>query len=309
VWSESKPRCTSCLPSHSIITYITSTSHINPIHITPNVTVHKKHIAPHPQQHETHPNYTPTTPYLNLPPPPFPSGEDHDHHHHHHHSHSHGQHTPHGNKPPVERELQVVISDEGKKTDGGCIERAGSGVSNTSGNGKQGPRSEAGAWGIFGLNRVSIGLIIHAAMDGIPLGAAAVSGNSSVEALLLLAIILHKAPASFGLSSFLIGSGLPRKIVLRNLLAFCLAAPLMMIMVVVLVRSLGASPDVASSSDITGLGLLFSAGTMMHTVSTHVLPAVHQPSEDKTVMLLETTSFVLGLMVPFAIDIAHGVNL
>jgi len=85
----------------------------------------------------------------------------------------------------------------------------------------------------------------------------------------------------------------------------------------------------AMSSALTGLGLLFSAGTMIYTITTHLLPELlkksphHHPpesrdmkdckiedndkDEDPTVLqVLELCTFVLGLMVPFAIEIIHG---
>ena len=41
------------------------------------------------------------------------------------------------------------------------------------------------------------------------LGAAAASQQSSVEMLVFVAIMLHKAPAAFGLASYLIHNGVP----------------------------------------------------------------------------------------------------
>lgn len=56
-----------------------------------------------------------------------------------------------------------------------------------------------------------LGLIIHSAVDGFALGASAFSDTSSMEMLVFLAILLHKAPSAFGLGSFLLNSRLPRK--------------------------------------------------------------------------------------------------
>ena len=56
----------------------------------------------------------------------------------------------------------------------------------------------------------TIGILVHSAIDGLALGAIAVSDNSSLELVVFFAIILHKAPAAFGLTSFLLHQGRER---------------------------------------------------------------------------------------------------
>lgn len=65
----------------------------------------------------------------------------------------------------------------------------------------------------FGSDRNStatIGLVVHAAADGVALGAAATTSHQDVEMIVFLAIMLHKAPAAFGLVSFLLHEGIDR---------------------------------------------------------------------------------------------------
>lgn len=65
----------------------------------------------------------------------------------------------------------------------------------------------------YGSDRNStatIGLVVHAAADGIALGAAATTSHHDVEMIVFLAIMLHKAPAAFGLVSFLLHEGIDR---------------------------------------------------------------------------------------------------
>lgn len=50
----------------------------------------------------------------------------------------------------------------------------------------------------------TLGLVVHAAADGVALGAAATTSHKDVEMIVFLAIMLHKAPAAFGLVSFLL---------------------------------------------------------------------------------------------------------
>ena len=54
------------------------------------------------------------------------------------------------------------------------------------------------------------GLVVHAAADGVALGAAATTNQTDVEIIVFLAIMLHKAPASFGLVTYLMHEGLER---------------------------------------------------------------------------------------------------
>ena len=68
-------------------------------------------------------------------------------------------------------------------------------------------------------------MVVHAAADGIALGAAATTHQTDVEIIVFLAIMLHKAPAAFGLSTFLLHEGLERPRVKRHLLIFSLSAP------------------------------------------------------------------------------------
>lgn len=65
----------------------------------------------------------------------------------------------------------------------------------------------------YGSDRNStatIGLVVHAAADGVALGAAATTSHQDVEIIVFLAIMLHKAPAAFGLVSFLLHEGIDR---------------------------------------------------------------------------------------------------
>lgn len=56
----------------------------------------------------------------------------------------------------------------------------------------------------------TVGLVVHAAADGVALGAAATTSHTEVEMIVFLAIMLHKAPAAFGLVTFLLHEGIDR---------------------------------------------------------------------------------------------------
>ncbi|KAJ0066720.1 hypothetical protein NL108_002339, partial [Boleophthalmus pectinirostris] len=75
----------------------------------------------------------------------------------------------------------------------------------------------------------TLGLTIHAAADGFALGAAVATAKVTVQVIIFLAVILHKAPASFGLVSYLMHTGLEKKYIQGHLLAFSAAAPIVAI--------------------------------------------------------------------------------
>ncbi|XP_030566515.1 zinc transporter ZIP9 isoform X2 [Drosophila novamexicana] len=73
----------------------------------------------------------------------------------------------------------------------------------------------------------TLGLVVHAAADGVALGAAATTSHQDVEIIVFLAIMLHKAPAAFGLVSFLLHEKVERQQIRKHLGIFSLSAPLL----------------------------------------------------------------------------------
>ncbi|KAI7344592.1 hypothetical protein KC320_g8759, partial [Hortaea werneckii] len=72
----------------------------------------------------------------------------------------------------------------------------------------------------------TLGLVIHAAADGIALGASSTTTSSSnLNFIIFLALLLHKTPAAFGLTTTLLKQGLSKRRARGHLLLFSLAAP------------------------------------------------------------------------------------
>nr|AEH76215.1 zinc-regulated zinc transporter protein [Aspergillus niger]AEH76218.1 zinc-regulated zinc transporter protein [Aspergillus glaucus] len=105
------------------------------------------------------------------------------------------------------------------------------------------------------------GLVIHAAADGIALGAS--SSDTGLSFIIFLAIMVHKAPASFGLTSVLLKQGLSSRTARAHLLIFSLAAPVGALMTFLFVQIMGSGSegDGVGNRWRTGVLLLFSAGT------------------------------------------------
>lgn len=125
----------------------------------------------------------------------------------------------------------------------------------------------------------TLGLVIHAAADGFALGAAVATGQVTVQVVVFFAVILHKAPAAFGLVSFLMHGGLEKKFIQGHLLAFSAAAPIVAIATYFILYASGSSSENQLSA--TGVGMLFSAGTFLYVATVHVLPEVSSSRTDE----------------------------
>uniref|UniRef100_A0A6I8S6N0 Zinc transporter ZIP9 n=1 Tax=Xenopus tropicalis TaxID=8364 RepID=A0A6I8S6N0_XENTR len=116
----------------------------------------------------------------------------------------------------------------------------------------------------------TLGLVVHAAADGVALGAAASTSQTSVQLIVFVAIMLHKAPAAFGLVSFLMHAGLERNRIRKHLLVFALAAPVLSMLTYLGLSK--SSKEALSEVNATGVAMLFSAGTFLYVATVHVLP-------------------------------------
>ena len=114
----------------------------------------------------------------------------------------------------------------------------------------------------------TLGLCIHAAADGIALGASSSSSTTkSLSFIIFLAIMVHKAPAAFGLTSVLLKQGLGKRAARVHLVFFSLAAPGGAIATWMVVRTLGGGAAEGAGEESmrwwTGVLLLFSGGTFL----------------------------------------------
>lgn len=162
----------------------------------------------------------------------------------------------------------------------------------------------------------TLGLVIHAAADGFALGAAVATGQATVQVIVFFAVILHKAPAAFGLVSFLMHAGLEKKYIQGHLLAFSAAAPIVAITTYFILHASGRSSQ--SHLSATGIGMLFSAGTFLYVATVHVLPEISisrtgQPTSDhqehtgaeahqqRHLGLLGSITLILGVGLPLVL--------
>ncbi|OAD54676.1 Zinc transporter ZIP9-B [Eufriesea mexicana] len=164
----------------------------------------------------------------------------------------------------------------------------------------------------------TLGLVVHAAADGVALGAAATTSQADVELIVFLAIMLHKAPAAFGLVSFLLHEGVDRKKIGRHLLVFSLAAPCLALITYFGIGKEGK--ETLSNVNATGVAMLFSAGTFLYVATVHVLPELmtrnngnytHLPTAENVTLsssglkVKEILILVLGSFLPALITTGH----
>ncbi|KAF2862364.1 Zip-domain-containing protein [Piedraia hortae CBS 480.64] len=224
--------------------------------------------------------------------------QDHVHHHHHHHhtqGHYYGNYNAKRHIPPP------------GGSEGGCPSHKSVGVALLIGfvlmylidilpKSLLQRKSLSGSSESSGSSSISttIGLVIHAFADGIALGAA--SSAPGLTLVIFLALMIHKAPASFGLTSILLKQGLPKRNARFHLAIFALASPVGAI-VTNLLTSWWAGPvaqttarrhevEANDSSYTTGFLLLFSGGTFLY-VAMHALQDSgnhdHGPGHEYTV--------------------------
>lgn len=124
---------------------------------------------------------------------------------------------------------------------------------------------ESGAEALQPGSATTIGLVIHAAADGVALAAASFLTQSSTGFIVFLAIMIHKAPAAFGLTSVLLKQGYTKRQARAHLIVFSLAAPVGALGTWLLVNILaGGHIDGEEGTQFaTGLLLLFSGGTFL----------------------------------------------
>lgn len=119
----------------------------------------------------------------------------------------------------------------------------------------------------------TVGLVIHAAADGVALGASS-SSTSNLSFVIFLALMIHKAPAAFGLTSVLLKQGLSKRVARTHLIVFSLAAPVGALLTWGAAHLLGSGSSVLGDSSkadfATGALLLFSGGTFLY-VAMHAM--------------------------------------
>ncbi|RCK67742.1 Zinc transporter ZIP9 [Candida viswanathii] len=111
---------------------------------------------------------------------------------------------------------------------------------------------------------LTLGMVFHGIVDGISLGSS-FAGGTAIPLLIFTAIIIHKIPTSFSLSTILCLEGVPDSKLFWHILLFALLSPVATWITYVIVSLLDNNMDV-----VVGILFLFSAGNFLYVVS-HVM--------------------------------------
>ncbi|KKY23811.1 putative zip metal ion [Phaeomoniella chlamydospora] len=171
------------------------------------------------------------------------------------------------------------------------------------------------------------GLVIHAAADGIALGASSSAENTGLSFIIFLAIMVHKAPAAFGLTSVLLKQGLSKRVARGHLVLFSLAAPVGAILTWTLSAFIGFG-GLANEQNRgwwTGMLLLFSGGTFLYVAmqtmqevgssygDKHIdgqangyLDGRDQRQEPQKPEIRDLMAAVFGMILPLFLQVGHA---
>ena len=145
-----------------------------------------------------------------------------------------------------------------------------------------------------------LGLSLHAATDGLAIGAAAASGGVAVTAAVALAVLIHKAPAAFSLGVFSMHERDKRNDSIRDVVIFSLATPVMILVAFYALADL--------EHHMIGLAMLFSAGTFLYVATVDTLPDIHNPHTGRKALIYVLTGIVILvilLLIADGLDLGH----
>ena len=145
------------------------------------------------------------------------------------------------------------------------------------------------------------GLTMHAATDGLAVGAAAASGDLAVTATVLLAVLIHKGPAAFSLGVFSAHERAERKDSIKDVVIFSLATPVMILLANFALSGL--------EKNLIGLTMLFSAGTFLYVATVDTLPDIHNRETGKkalTYVIMGVLILTIALIILDNLGIGHA---
>ena len=132
-----------------------------------------------------------------------------------------------------------------------------------------------------------VALSMHTLIDGIALGTAVTGGNDiAFGGLVFVAIIFHKIPAAFSLTSALKADHYPNRTALAYLAIFNAMVPVGAVLAFVVLFGLPVW--------LLGAMLCFSAGTFIHVATSDLLPVIHRQHSGKPLL---SAVVILGVLL------------
>ena len=125
-----------------------------------------------------------------------------------------------------------------------------------------------------------LGVLVHAGADGVAMGSSVESSDVSLRVVVILAIMVHKAPASIGICTLLMARQLPKSQIRLAVLVFAVTTPIFAFLTYGILQALlsatGTKPGFIGTRDI-GAILSFSGGTFLY-VSIHAVMELASPA-------------------------------
>jgi zinc and cadmium transporter len=137
-----------------------------------------------------------------------------------------------------------------------------------------------------------VGLTLHSIIDGVVLGSGALVPSLGI--IVFSAVVAHKLPAVFSLSSILVAGGFRQKRVLRLLVVLSLATPAGAFAAFLGLR--GLNPDLA----IPSIAIAVSAGTFLYIALTDLLPTVQRETEN---WARSVAALLVGLLLMWGVGL------
>jgi len=152
---------------------------------------------------------------------------------------------------------------------------------------------DAAPW--YGVLSGLLGILVHAAADGVAMGSSVESSDVSLRVVVILAILVHKAPASVGICTLLMSRHSSKNQIRFAVLVFAVTTPVFALLTYGILQGLltatGSTGAVIGSREI-GAILSFSGGTFLfvaihavmelasHPASQHTRTREHHPHDD-----------------------------
>lgn len=132
-----------------------------------------------------------------------------------------------------------------------------------------------------------VGLTVHGIIEGLALGSSVVV--SSLGLLVLVAILSHKVPSSFSLTSILaMAPTLNQKKILMFLIGVSLSGPAGMFIAYFLIAE--------SGGNLASVLISVSAGTFLYIATCDLMPELHREDKDRLARLL---LFMVGIAISY----------
>ncbi len=147
-----------------------------------------------------------------------------------------------------------------------------------------------------------LGLSLHSAADGLAIGSALIMSTGGVSTLVVFAVMIHKVPAAFSLGVFSLHQRGEKKGVVKDVILFSLATPLMILISTYILSDI--------DQQIVAVTLLFAAGTFLYVATVDTLPDIHNPETGKQSLkfILIGVAILVALLIglDLAGEMGHG---